>query len=296
MDDSTPTEPRARPVSLDSACLDYINFARDEARTTFAYAHGNLINPQCTLQEHLDSGRTMSERPSTPDHGSNAVDSETPADILQDPPSPGQSDPSPFPSPTEASNTWPSPTEADNTWPSPTEANNTWENSEANGDWGLPPTEPKEPWGSHCGHEYAMTSTEYIGNAWRYDVITNVEVYRVSTIPDDFVGTSPDNDWREELAEGYRRYKEVDNMSQELELATAQLSDMYRENRDDLHKARYKAALRAGILRVKFLNKWPSAFELNEGTFGHWVWAFKLLGDAETARREGARIKMMWEE
>lgn len=39
-------------------------------------------------------------------------------------------------------------------------------------DPGPPP--PKAKWGPHCGHSYGTTNTEYVHNAWRYDVLTDV--------------------------------------------------------------------------------------------------------------------------
>jgi hypothetical protein len=122
-------------------------------------------------------------------------------------------------------------------------ANETWSNTEASAnddrpkdeewdlnaeapgfnDWDEPSSPPlplpKEDWGPPCGHKYGTTNTEYIDTALRYDVVTDVEIYGVSTIPEDLVGSQPWNNWTHEVQVAYQRYKEVDHMSEALENA-----------------------------------------------------------------------------
>lgn len=49
-----------------------------------------------------------------------------------------------------------------------------------------------------------------------------------------------------------------------------------------VHNARYEAELR-------FLRRWPNAFEQHDGTFAHYEWTLGLLRTAEIARLDGVR-------
>jgi hypothetical protein len=289
MQDLTPAKPRTRRATLDSTYFEYIDRARDEARTTFPYAYGNLINPQCSLQEHLDSGQPISERPSTPHDDSDNSDCETQADSLVSTPSLGQH-PSSF---VEADNTWGTSSE---NWTKPMEPSE-W-TCGAPGDWDLPRDRPKEKWGPHPGHKYAKTNTQYIGNlnTWRYDVVTDVEIYRVSTIRDDFRGSHQSNDWTDEMKNAFDQYKSADRGFGDLAQAASNVQPDEWKWRRGLYENMHYEALRAAFLRIDFLRKWPNAFEKDHGTDGHWERAVTLLGNAETARRETLKVKRYWDE
>lgn len=109
----------------------------------------------------------------------------------------------------------------------------------------------------------------------------------MSTIPDDFIGSSPNNNWGFEVIAAYHRYKELDHMSEVLEYAAKAIP--IAEGDLQAHRTRYEAALRAATLRIEFLRKWPSAFEQHGGTIAHWERALTLLRTAEAVRSDGRR-------
>ena len=266
-----------RRLTLDSAFTDWVDWHRRDARGTFLYSGGPSPYPH-TSKWHL-AGWSLEDGESQPDGN----DGESHANKSGD-----------------ASDSLGTRSNSYDT------SNEIWINHDESGDkdkekdydlggapgWGDSPppvAPPKEQWGPHCGHKYGITNIERVGSAWRYDVVTDVEIYRISTIPEDFIGSSLWNNWTHEMNIAYDRYKEVDHLSEVLENTTMLMSEDEADITKNLHQLRYETALGAATARIDFLRKWPNAFEKDQGTFGHWERALWHLEKAESARLDGVR-------
>lgn len=293
---------RVRRDTLVNAYIDWVSYGREDARATFSDAYGQQINWRCSIEHHIDAARTPLQRPPTPQNEDKGTENISCSDDQEKETNGGEADTG---DPRDSPSSVQSSSDSENT------ANERWDNRGVNSsedtkddefdldgapgweEWGAPPP-AKERWGPHCEHKYGTTNTEYKNTAWRYDVVTDVEIYRVSTMPNDFIGSSPWNNWTHEVLVAYHMYKEVDHMSEELEHAAKVLSADEADSRNDFHRTRYEAAVRAATLRIEFLRKWPNAFEQHDGTFNHWERALELLQRAERARLDGLQAFENW--
>lgn len=132
--------------------------------------------------------------------------------------------------------------------------------------------------------------SEIIGS---YEVATNTEIYRISTIPDDFIGNSNEVDWPRALKAGHTDYKLVQKVLEaaEVNLRSAAIDGPADPlTMVDRCEAVYYAAYNAAKAREDFLKCWPSAFGYAESLAGHVRWNRKLENDARFAQREGLRL------
>lgn len=190
-----------RPVTPDIAYTDWVDWFRAEARDTFLCGVSPSMNWHCNIDQHLKATRTTGERPSTPYF-----------EALETQPVPREDDPPDRRQNPDGEGRPP----ADSIDGANTTCSNAVPGTPEEGHWDIhaqapdfkdwddpflssPPPPPKKIWGLHCSHKYGTTNTEYINKAWRYDVVTDVEIYRVSTVPEDFVGSGPWNNWTHEV-------------------------------------------------------------------------------------------------
>jgi hypothetical protein len=122
---------------------------------------------------------------------------------------------------------------------------------------------------------------------WSYEVTTESEIYRVSTVPNDFIGNSYQN-WPRTLSAGHDDYKAVQSA---LAIAKMNLTSSRHSCPDtatyvDLQKKVYRATYNEAKAREGFLKIWPSAFGWVESLKGHVDWNRHLERDARTAQRE----------
>ena len=119
-----------------------------------------------------------------------------------------------------------------------------------------------------------------------YEVTTNSHVYRISTCPTDFIGTTSE-DWPEELKVGYNRYKAPEVVMDEA------VGDYFNEKSNVppdeqrlclLQREIYILAKDAAEARIAFLRRWPNAFERHRSTDAHWHWPKELVNRANDAQ------------
>ena len=133
------------------------------------------------------------------------------------------------------------------------------------------------------------TSYRESEQVWSYEVETNTQIFRISTIPNDFLGNSKKDDWPRVLKTCHDDYKAVQAV-----LLKAQ-SDLIREcsrgvvepHEDiNLQKAIYRGAYDEAQARADFLKVWPSAFgSVEKGFDGHLFWSRKLEATARVAQQ-----------
>jgi hypothetical protein len=287
-------EPPRRRATLDSAKRDYSNSFSQEARDTFLHSGGSELNSICTADQHITAMLETGGRPSTPEQVQN-----TDADAYDATSSPALSqDPDLDTSPDELTQNAEDQSTEDNGKPSPRDAS--WGNADGeffqNEDY-IPEAYPpafeevneegpwkKEPWGPHDGSFYRESDIEYQDLYWRYHVITDAEEYRISTIPDDFLGSGTRNAWTLEVRTAYYYYKACESLSVSLKYGSLDPVNK-KEGYIFYQELIWLASLRAGQKRLEVLQKWPSAFEQDNGTAGHWHIVSSCFDRAESARQ-----------
>lgn len=287
-------EPPRRRATLDSAQRDYSNSFYREARDTFLHSGGSELNSMCTADQHITAMLETGGRPSTPVQVQNTADDACDATSSH---ALGQ-DPVLNTSPDEPTQNAEDQNTEDNGKPSPRDASG----GKADGEFFqseefIPDAYPpafvevneegpweKEPWGPHDGSFYRESDTEYQDLYWRYHVITDVEEYRISTIPDDFLGSGTRNAWTFAVKAAYGYYKACESLSASLRYNSPD-SVNKKEGYIFFQKLIWLSSLRAGQKRLEVLRKWPSAFELDGGTAGHWYIVASCFDRAEMARQ-----------
>jgi hypothetical protein len=126
-------------------------------------------------------------------------------------------------------------------------------------------------------------------NGWSYEVSTRNEIYRISTVPKDFFGVTPN--WPDELRQGHRDYKATEVPMHEIidECNRARFSQPPLPDSDlyFLQERKYNAVLRAANARADFLKTFPSAFMEAKNHKDHVRWIEVLIGYINTAQTEG---------
>lgn len=125
---------------------------------------------------------------------------------------------------------------------------------------------------------------------WSYEVATGSEIYRVSTVPNDFLGNSHEN-WPRALAAAHDDYKVV-----EATLNRAKHDLDHSPIADDdvaayvaLQERVYRATYNAAKAREAFLKIWPSAFGWTDNLTGHIHWHRNLERGARKAQTEALK-------
>jgi hypothetical protein len=122
---------------------------------------------------------------------------------------------------------------------------------------------------------------------WSYEVTTESEIYRISTVPNDFLGNSGDN-WPRTLKAAHNDYKVVQAAltTAKANLRTSRLIHADMPAYVDLQKRVYRATYDEAKAREGFLKIWPSAFGWTESLKGHIDWNRNLEREAKQAQRD----------
>ena len=181
------------------------------------------------------------------------------------------------------------PTEANwgNTIPEPTDPQD--QSSPLHQYWGLDATS--------LTTEIPPPNTEFYpqsGFAWSYEVETDNHIFRISTIPNDFLGNSGQDDWPRVLKACHTDYKNVSQRRETAEWVLKKTRDPDLEplELEKLLAEVFYAALDEVKVRADFLQVWPSAFGWDAGYKGHINWSRKMEKLARDVQKEGLDIHL----
>ena len=125
--------------------------------------------------------------------------------------------------------------------------------------------------------------------AWSYEVETKSVILRISTIPNDFLGNSGEDQWPRPLKVCHTDYKGVSALldNAEAALGGGAVHKLKAEEVLALEEKVYNGAYNEAMAREEFLQVWPSAFGWDEGFEGHLKRSRILEEKARTAQKQG---------
>ena len=121
-----------------------------------------------------------------------------------------------------------------------------------------------------------------------YEVTGHNQVYRISTVPADFIGIGGET-WPEEQRLAYQFYKALEVAMDRAKSSCISASEIDPTDYLKLFKLqaeRYHSALRVAKARADFLRRWPNAYQTVDGIRGHRSWVNRLVAEANAAREE----------
>ena len=149
----------------------------------------------------------------------------------------------------------------------------------------------------HDGRIYPESETKFVENGWSYEVETDREIYRISTIPSDFIGSNQD-DWTTEMKNAYRDgrrgYKGQESFMDDAEKYYLYLKSTLPDEHAVmmfLLKVQFDHAMYGAESRLDFLKRWPNAY--NSKTENHWSHILQVLNRAKETQSFAAIT--LWE-
>jgi hypothetical protein len=138
------------------------------------------------------------------------------------------------------------------------------------------------PFGPPRTDFYPESDIQYTNEGWRYEVKTDNEIFRISTIPSDFFGNT--SVWSPEVVADHAAYKAAELPMERARDKCIRANNEVPRNNAKLYyliKSRYEHTLPPMKARANFMKTWPSAFNYAESHRGHKFWAEGIVEQAQ---------------
>jgi len=149
----------------------------------------------------------------------------------------------------------------------------------------------------HNGAVYGASDPMFRNGGWSYEVTTDTEIYRISTVSDDFIGTAG-TPWTPDLEAAYQKYKDLETPWEAAKAVSTQATERTPRDSLDLYDAllnECNAAVAYFQARRDLLLQWPNAYEdqasfAKDTTMTHWEHVRSDIEKTERVRQRAEKL------